>query len=998
MSDSSQFPGDDTIPTPRHDTPTIPSDNVPPRIEARIASRLEPGQHFGPYVIHRMLGKGGMGEVYEAEHTGSGRRLAIKVLGEAMLDRPEEKRRFLREGRLAAAISHPNCVYVYGTEEIDGALVISMELAPGGTLKDVVKEKGPMPISGAVEAALQLCAGLEAAAAVGVLHRDIKPANCFVQSEGFVKVGDFGLSVSTIARDQTHLTQSGSFLGTPVFSSPEQLRGETLDVRSDIYALGVTLFYLLTGKLPFDSGTMMNVMAMVLDKQPESPRRLRPDVPEGLAKVVLRCLEKKPEARYANYAELRSALQPFDAEILMPARPGPRFLGACIDTLILSVLIEPVEWLMRAAWNRLGGLGEWHAQAETTMDTKYLVVFTVVGLFYFLLSEAKWGTTIGKYLVGIRVLTLEKQLPSFNQAFVRACIYIIGSAIASSPLTSLQPVEISSSRWLLWGALTTLLCLLYVSTMRRRNGYATLSDLASQTRVVKRPAAKSHRTRAPNAVSLVNPISGEGTVKLGPYVAFAKELATEPERVTVAYDPVLRRNVWLHLLPTGTPPLSPARRDAGRVGCLRWLMGHRGQEICWDAYEAPDGGSLLRRIEDKPDWGEIRHWLAGLADELASGLDEGSAPAMVSLERVWITSSGDSKVLNFRAPQTDMSKPERCVRALSTYDHLQEFLLECAFSALHWGADGKSMLKKRCVDEQMPLHACDLLRQLSERHLQTRADLLSAMDFPPTGERRLSASRKTKRLVVGFIPALALASIAIVPLWASNFYFMQRHPELVIFWDLLMRLSNDDYDTPEEREEIEIYLVGQSRDIPLDSMGRKYLKTFWPELSKLSDSILVSRPTVTDEQFAAATAAIEPEKKTKELLEEIKFIFFYSVLLCLFSIPIFSFPPLALVFRGGPTYEWMGMTIMSARTARPASRLRCFLRSALVWWVWVSAFIIGISESLRILDAYRVGDLLTPANIPVLVCFVFLATCLAWEIFGKRSLHDLIANTYVVAK
>ena len=175
-------------PFPRLRSPTIPS--------RRLA--VEPFE-FGGYRILRLLGKGGMGAVYEAEDLASGRRVALKVLGHS-LDSPDTRKRFLREGRLAASINHPNSVYVYGTEEIEGTPVITMELVPGGTLHERVKGGGPLPVAEAVDAILQIIAGLEAAHAVGILHRDIKPSNCFIEPIGTVKVGDFGLSISTLAR------------------------------------------------------------------------------------------------------------------------------------------------------------------------------------------------------------------------------------------------------------------------------------------------------------------------------------------------------------------------------------------------------------------------------------------------------------------------------------------------------------------------------------------------------------------------------------------------------------------------------------------------------------------------------------------------------------------------------------------------------------------------------------------------------------------------------
>src|ERR1700722_10915274 len=153
--------------------------------EAQPAGRLSAGQIFGPYRIVRLLGHGGMGEVYEAEHLEHGRRIALKILKHSLTG-TQHLRRFLREGRLAASITHPNCVYVYGTEVIDGFPAIAMEIASGGCLKDRVDQSGPLPPAQAVAAILQRIAGLKAAQAVGILHRDVKPSNLFVDTAGAV--------------------------------------------------------------------------------------------------------------------------------------------------------------------------------------------------------------------------------------------------------------------------------------------------------------------------------------------------------------------------------------------------------------------------------------------------------------------------------------------------------------------------------------------------------------------------------------------------------------------------------------------------------------------------------------------------------------------------------------------------------------------------------------------------------------------------------------------
>ena len=258
--------------------------------------RLRVGQRFGHYEIGRLLGRGGMSEVWEAEDLDTGRHVALKALG-WRLHSAADHARFLREGRLAARVNHPNIVYVFGTEEIDGVPVIAMELASGGTLKDLVTADGPMRPARAVDVMLQVIAGLEAAAAAGVLHRDIKPSNCFVDAEGRIQVGDFGIAAATTVQPEATLTRTGGVLCTPTFASPEQLRGAPLDVRSDIYAVGATLYYLLTGRPPFDDANVVRLIERVLHERPTGVRAVRRDVPRPLDSIIQQCLAKNPAER-----------------------------------------------------------------------------------------------------------------------------------------------------------------------------------------------------------------------------------------------------------------------------------------------------------------------------------------------------------------------------------------------------------------------------------------------------------------------------------------------------------------------------------------------------------------------------------------------------------------------------------------------------------------------------------------------------------------------------
>jgi hypothetical protein len=306
-----------------------------PKASAPTVLRPIQGQDFGPYRILRLLGQGGMGSVFEAEHKPTGRRLALKVINHTLAAEADRKR-FLREGRLAAAVNHPNVVPIYSGEEVNGIPAIAMELVRGGTLADRLRARGPLPIEEAVGASLQIIAGLEAAHAAGVLHRDIKPANCFVSADGTIKIGDFGLSVSTLARGESYLTTQGRVLGTPAYAPPEQLRGEDLQVSADIYSVGATLYHLVTGRPPFAAEDLVALISSVLDKNPTAPNLLQSAVPAQLSRIILRCLAKDPKARFQNYDQLRDALLPFHVREAEPAPLALRFLAGIFDDLLIA--------------------------------------------------------------------------------------------------------------------------------------------------------------------------------------------------------------------------------------------------------------------------------------------------------------------------------------------------------------------------------------------------------------------------------------------------------------------------------------------------------------------------------------------------------------------------------------------------------------------------------------------------------------------------------------
>ena len=221
----------------------------------------------GGYRLLRELGRGGMGAVFEAEDSSAGRHVAVKLISPDSTTSPEAVERFRREGRLASVIAHPRCVFVLAADEDAGRPYIVMELMPGATLKDLIEQQGARPPQEAVAKILDVIDGLQEAHRLGVVHRDVKPSNCFLEADGRVKIGDFGLSKSL--QLEGHLTRTGSFVGTPLFASPEQVRGETVDLQTDVYSVAATLYFLLTGRAPFQSkDTTIALVRIAADPAP----------------------------------------------------------------------------------------------------------------------------------------------------------------------------------------------------------------------------------------------------------------------------------------------------------------------------------------------------------------------------------------------------------------------------------------------------------------------------------------------------------------------------------------------------------------------------------------------------------------------------------------------------------------------------------------------------------------------------------------------------------
>src|ERR687885_1500368 len=248
----------------------------------------------GRYRIQRKLGAGGMANVYLAEDQELGRRVAIKILNDRHAGDDQFIERFRREAKNAAGLSHPNIVSIYDRGEAEGTYYIAMEYLSGRSLKELIISRGPTPIRIAIDYTRQILAAIGFAHRHGIVHRDIKPHNVVVDPDGRLKVTDFGIARSGASQ----MTEVGSIIGTAQYLSPEQAKGAPVDQRSDLYSVGVVLYELLTGTVPFTGATPLEIAMKHLSQVPEPPSRRTPDLPPELDKVALRALAKDPDDRY----------------------------------------------------------------------------------------------------------------------------------------------------------------------------------------------------------------------------------------------------------------------------------------------------------------------------------------------------------------------------------------------------------------------------------------------------------------------------------------------------------------------------------------------------------------------------------------------------------------------------------------------------------------------------------------------------------------------------
>jgi hypothetical protein len=888
----------------------------------------------GGYKIVKLLGAGGMGAVYEAEAPGSGTRVAVKLLSSRLASNPSSVERFRQEGRLASQLAHPRCVFVLSADTDNGRPYIVMELMPGRTLKDLVDERGPLDPHEAVLRVLDVIDGLAEAHRIGMIHRDVKPSNCFLTSDDRVKVGDFGLSKSLAGAGRNHLTQTGTFLGTVLFASPEQIRGEPLDYSSDVYSVAATLYFLLSGEAPFQHESAAAALARAISDPPPRLRKKRKDVPARLERVVMKGLERDRTRRWQTLDDLREALLDLLPARQRPARPRALVGAYLLDMLIIMILLTPLEMVAHKVFGGLrvdaGGLG---------IDP----LGWGITLAYFALFEGLLGATPGKLLLGLRVARINRtDRPGVWRALIRASAFALiwvwilnGSRLA---VVLFAAGEQAVGGFTLFALGTGLIALLV--QVRRRWGYRGLHDFASGCQVMQKPlAARKLRLtiQQPTPLqTLLPPGLDPLPDAVGGYVVRGRLSAeSNGEQVWSAEDRALGRAGLLWLRPRGSAALpAPARLTR-----LRQLgsgtVGWGGAAFDWTAYAAPLGGPLAEAIRPgyPLPWADARYLLEQLVEEFRAAEADGSLPPRLALDHIWVEPNGRLQVLDFPlcAARYRPNAPLAVLR-------------EAASLAL----EGHPRSSGSGVSAPLPAHAGPVLSHLFDVDISL-ADFQKELAETHAQRPEVTPSARAAHLgleAVVLAPALAMLYMLVFTLSAWLSLGAELQAEFATFTSAVVADKVERSKIPRTGDrsvdaELEAALANPRVQVRVNELAVRARA----EAETRRASLLFPQRHMV-ERFESSSSLVDARKNSMFAVREIvlwagerdpskgrddsPFGTTLPSLVTIFFVVAFGTVFFAGVFRGGLSLMLAGITIVRAN-GRRAFRWQCALRAALVW-------------------------------------------------------------------
>lgn len=1021
---------------------------------------------IGGYRVIRQLGSGGMGTVYEAEDAVNGRSVAVKLIKPQVAASSDNIERFRQEGRLASLITHPRCVFVYHADEDKGRPYIVMELMPGATLKDIVSQQGPLQIGQAISKILDVIDGLLAAHQLGVIHRDVKPSNCFVLTDGHVKVGDFGLSKilpvlnTSTARTpdiQHHttpdnnnaegITRTGVFVGTPLFASPEQIKGELVDYRTDVYSVTATLYFLLTGKAPFEGGDNTATIARIVSEDPTSVLQMRPDVPVELDRVILRGLERDRDARYSNLNDLRAALLQFKPGYLHNAPRKARIRAAIVDIALLApgvlLINQIIPYLMQPQiWG-----------PELVDFVSDLCMWLLI-LAYYLATEVVAGASFGKWLLHLRVGGLRPgKPPKRRQLLLRAVGFFVVVA-----MPGLLALALTGNDWIKW-LFHFIGVLLLFDSMRAQGGFRGLHEMMSRTCVVQVPTPPQQLQFPyipPSAPAKLPP--GLPT-KIGNYAIEGIHRVQDDRIFLVGKDLILNRPVWLVMRPLDEGKIAPARREISRSTRLRWLGGGnvnlaRSSKLThhWDAFIAPTTGCSLTRlveVEGKLSWTISRLLLQQLAEELTVALTDDTFPDGLSLEQVWLQPEGQLLIVGARfhddqpLVQDDSTDAQRSIQFLK---QAAQLMLEGQIS---------NPKKSRPIHAPMPWYdrpILDRLMGMSQSPYKTPGEI--AGDLQATSNR---PTEVTSMMRLGqMLFSCVLLSPIILAVLVLGRYYVEIKPTLQLTHqvrraDRMIDWFGDTANTPLFKQfclenPTENHYMGQAALVDLlasPSIGmlkpatrdqfmmaacqgqlKKQRTSDFAKLGRLRNQLsfaaivpqflalemltspskagdrkddLFGKQRLAEDLKSTLRHAFDPHHQEGETLPLVQKLTAFQLACITIGSWCVVWILWSMVTRGGLSIKLMGIDLQQSFGQR-AGPLRCGWRSMIIWLPFFTLILL----SVWVQDAgivWHQQSTLWIYWIPWWLALIYLAACgLFTLIWPQRGLHDRLSGVYLMPR
>ncbi|WP_165073931.1 protein kinase domain-containing protein [Paludisphaera rhizosphaerae] len=796
---------------PSRTTPFGSADETTDYISSRPRQAEEPfPEQVAGYRLVRRLGSGGMGTVFEAVEERQGLHVALKLIAPRNLGSHEALERFRQEGRTASAVTHPRCVFVLAVDEEAGLPYLVMELMPGTTLQSHVEENGPLAPAEAIGRILDVIEGLAEFHKLGMIHRDVKPSNCFLDHDHRVKIGDFGLSKALDGG--ADLTRTGAFLGTPLYASPEQIKREPLDERTDVYSVAATLYYLLSGRAPVQAQDAAEALARIASEPAPPLHDYAPKISRSLEAVIHKGLERDRSRRWRDLREFHEALLPFVPERVDIGSIGLRIGAYAIDAILYYVGV----WAGVAAvflYNRGGvmqtyAFGERHGRVIEMVDALAWVA-------YFVVLESFLAASIGKWFLGLRIArAADSEPPGVGRVLARTLAFVLLTGLGTEVFDAFRPPDPRASdnlRTALVLGLNAVGCLLVFAPMRPGSGLRGLHELLSGTRVVcvvrarglRRLADRRRRGpatgRRPEAVaSHVDPSDSQ----LGPYRVEGPVATADGCEVVSGRDGSLDRQVWLVLRDPGTPAPEAPRRGLNRLTRPRWVGGGEQPQARWDAFIAPTGRPLREVVEDGGlPWRDVLPILTDLAEELEAARGDGTFPARLSLDHVWVQPDGRVQLADPLA--WDRSEPDpgdEETRAFAFLRDVAQLALEGGrthrrLSLAGWGIP--ELPTRGWSRGTVPERAGVMLDRLTgrlqpyPRLTDLRSDLAAAAERPTEVG---TARRGLQLLIHAFLISPALLVLAGLSCPEMDAYDMPWEPEVFlaipfawVVWGALMR-------------------------------------------------------------------------------------------------------------------------------------------------------------------------------------------------------------------